>query len=122
MLDSSCGYGNQDTYFANFHNSDSYPIDIIFLKSHERTEQLYKSNLAPGENYVQEAYFNHQWMFKRTSSNHYLIAKANGIESDVFEGCQFEAKRNEYLVVTIFSGNENKGMLKLSMVSIILLV
>ena len=68
-------------------------------------ESVVKSNLSPGAKFGQITFFTHPYIFKRSSSKDRLIAKANGITDEVFEGYYFKAKPNEKISVTISHGN-----------------
>ena len=48
-----------------------------------------------------ETSFTHQWIFRRSDSKQYLKANGNGRTAQIFEGCRFQAKPNQRLIVTI---------------------
>jgi len=101
--DSTCKLGKQDRFQVAFHNKASYPIDIIW-KTDSGKEKLMKSKLAPGSKIVFGSYSTHRWFFKRSSSNDRLLANANGITEEFFEGCHFKASTKDRLIVIISDG------------------
>ena len=104
---STCKIGKQDQFEVSFHNTANYPIDIIW-ETDTGKNKLMKSKLAPNSRIVFATYSTHQWIFKRSSSNYRLLANANGITEEFFEGCHFKAKPKERIIVTISNGNVNK--------------
>ena len=88
----------------SFHNTDNFPIDIIWITDNGK-EKLMKSKLPPGAKIVFGTYSTHRWIFKKSSSNDRLLAKANGITDEFFEGCHFNANPKTRVIVTISSGN-----------------
>ena len=64
-----------------------------------------KSKLAPGAKTKFDTNFKDQWIFKRSSSKDRVLADANEITDDYFEGCHFKAKPNERITVELFNGN-----------------
>ena len=104
---STCKIGEQDQFEVSFHNRANYPIDIIW-KTDTGKEKLMKSKLASGAKIVFVTYSTHRWIFKKSSSNDRLLANANGITDEFFEGCHFKANPNERIIVTISNGNLNQ--------------
>ena len=68
-------------------------------------EQLIKSRIEPEAEYSHEAYFDQNFVFKRSKSHQRLKANANGVTADVFEGCHFMAKQGRLILVNISGGN-----------------
>ena len=91
-------------FFVKFHNSDRHPIDI---KTYDRewNEGTLKSKLGPEEEFSHETYFTQNFLFKRSETKDRLKATANGVTSEVFEGCRFGAEPGRLLFVNIISGN-----------------
>ena len=106
MIDSRCFFEDEDYYNVTFYNSNKHPINVIWI-THEGKEKIYKSKLAPASNFSIITYFTHQWIFKDSIARYPLIANANGIVDDVFEGCNFKARFNQPLLVTVSNGNVN---------------
>ena len=104
MIDSRCFFEDDDYYHVTFYNSDKHPIDVIWI-DHDGKEKTYKSKLAPASNFTIITFFTHQWIFKDSMSRDSLIAKANGIVDNVFEGCHFKARFNQPILVTVSNGN-----------------
>ena len=75
-------------YTAIFKNDLPYPVDVIWMNN-EQEEVVYKSNLAPGEEFAQVTYFEHEWIFKQSGTNNRLFAEAQGMKGETFEGCHF---------------------------------
>ena len=100
-----CLYDESDMFFAKFHNLDEYSIDII--KYDERWNQnLIKSRLDPNDEYSHEAYFAQNFLFKRSDTKDRLKASANGVTSEVFEGCRYRADAGRLILVNILGGNK----------------
>ena len=104
LIDYRCFFEDVDSYHATFYNSHKHPIDVIWI-TYDGKEKTYKSKLAPASNFSIDTYFTHQWIFKDSMSKDPLIANANGIVDDVFEGCQFKAQLNQPILVTVSNGN-----------------
>ena len=68
-------------------------------------EQLIKSKIEPEAEYSHEAYFEQNFVFKRSENYQRLKANANGITADVFEGCHFKAKQGRLILVNVSGGN-----------------
>ena len=68
-------------------------------------EQLIKPRIEPEAEYSHEAYFDQNFVFKRSENHQRLRASANGVTADAFEGCHFKAKQGRLILVTIFGGN-----------------
>ena len=60
-----------------------------------------KSRLIPDNEMTVQTTFTRMWKFRRSDSKEYLKASGNGMIAQVFEGCRFQAKPNERLLVTI---------------------
>ena len=103
MLGSTCNFGLQDQYQVIFYNSAKFSIDVIW-KNYPGNENLIMSKLAPGDEIAFATYFTHEWIFKSSFSNNRLLANANGITEDYFEGCHFKVEPKEHITVTLFTG------------------
>ena len=99
-----------------FHNSWPYPVDVFWLPCNEK-EELYKSNLEYGEEYDQHTYFDDEWIFKQSNTNIRLLAGANGLTEDIFEGNGFGAQINSVIRVEIV-GFQVEGNARFNMLSI----
>ena len=62
-------------------------------------------NITSGSQGVQNTYFNHTWLFRKSGSNVPLLAFANDLKGERFEGCKFKARLSEEIIVTIFESN-----------------
>ena len=103
MLD-SCKHGKNDKFFVKFHNSDKYPIDVLQYDENWN-EKIVKSKIKPENEFTYETVFLQNFLFKRADTDKRLKASSNGMISDVFEGCRFEAKAGRLIDVKIFYGN-----------------
>ena len=104
MIDPRCFFEDIDFYHVTFYNSHKHPIDVIWITD-DGKERIYKSKLPPASNFSIDTYFTHRWVFNDSMSKDPLIASANGIVDDVFEGCQFKARFNQPILVTVSNGN-----------------
>ena len=103
MLD-SCKHGKNDEFSVKFYNSDKYPIDVLQYDENWN-EKVVKAKINPENEFTYETVFSQNFLFKRTDTEKRLKASSNGIISDVFEGCRFEAKAGRLIDVKIFYGN-----------------
>ena len=99
----ACGNGERNRYFATFHNSDRYPIDVIWMDSNG-AENVMKSKLDPQNEFTNETYFRQSWKFRRSANKEILMVQANEVEGKSFEGCQFQADADEIIRVRISGG------------------
>ena len=85
---------------------DKYDIDV---KEYDRNwdEQLIKSRITPGDDYTREVNFTQSFFFKRSDYDERLKATANGMTSNVFQGCRYQAKEGRLLSVDVFNGNQS---------------
>ena len=86
-----------------FRNADEYPVDIKRYNENWN-EELVRSQLNPEQESTYETDFSSKWLFKRSDTAHRLQAGANGVTSQVFDGCRFKAKPGRFLRVTILAG------------------
>ena len=103
MLD-SCKHGKKDKFSAKFHNSDKHPIDILQYDENWN-EKIVKSKINPENEFTYETVYSQNFLFKRTNTEKRLKASSNGIVSDVFEGCRFDANPGRLVNVKISYGN-----------------
>ena len=68
-------------------------------------EETIKLKIDPGQEFPYEAYFSQNFFFKRSDTDKRLKASSNGMTSEVFEGCRFEAKAGRLIYVEISNGN-----------------
>ena len=93
-----------DIFSVSFRNSDKYPIDIMQYDQ-SWNEETVKLKTDPGQEFPYEAYFSQNFFFKRSDTDKRLKASSNGMTSEVFEGCRFEAKAGRLIYVEISNGN-----------------
>ena len=87
-----------------FHNLDNYDIDVKEYDSNWN-EKLIKSRIRPGGEHTLEVNFTQSFFFRRSDYDKRLKATANGVISDVFQGCRYQAKKGRLLSVEISSGS-----------------
>ena len=85
------------------YNSLPYPIDVVWL-NYEGKEVVYKSNLAPREEYTQSTFFTHPWIFKVSGEDTRLEVSSNGITEETFEGSMFRAEVNSTIHIELSKG------------------
>ena len=73
---------------AIFFNLAKSPIDIIWVDD-RGIEQVFESNLAPGEEYRQGTYRNHSWIFRLANTEIRANATANGFTKTFFQASIF---------------------------------
>ena len=74
-------------------------------------EKVIKLKIEPKDEYSHEAYFTQNFIFKRSGTGKRLTANANGVTSQVFEGCRFKAEKYRIILVDISGGtliNKNR--------------
>ena len=104
VLTDSCSNGQNNVFTVRFLNLDNYEIDI---KEYDNNwnEKTIKSRIPPGDDHTLEVNFTQRFFFKRSDYDKRLKATANGVTSDVFQGCRYQAMKGRFLSVDISSGN-----------------
>ena len=104
ILTDSCSNSDNSVFTVRFHNLDDYEIDIKEYDNYWN-EKIIKSRIPPGDDHTLEVNFTQRFFFKRSDYDKRLKATANGVTSDVFQGCRYQAMKGRFLSVDISSGN-----------------
>ena len=106
ILTDSCSNRENSVFTVRFHNLDNYEIDI---KEYDNNwnEKIIKARIQPGDDHTLEVNFTQRFFFKRSDYDKRLKATANGVTSNVFQGCRYQAKEGRLLSVDIISGNQS---------------
>ena len=93
------------SFFVTFRNDDGHPLDILRYDQSWNEEVVVKERLDPGIDFPHVAYFNQNFIFKRSDTKDRLKAFSNGVTAIVFEGCRFNMHAGTGSLVIISSGN-----------------
>ena len=103
IFSDSCTFKESDKFYVTFHNSYVHPIDIKRLYPNEK---LQRTKLLPQNEVTVQTKFTHVWAFMRSETQKRLMVTGNGVKSQNFEGCKYQAKPNDLITVNIFGGKK----------------
>ena len=81
-------------------------MHAIDIKQLYPSEKLQRKRLQPENEVTVQTKFTHVWAFMRSETQERLMVTGNGVLSQNFEGCKYNAKPNELITVNIIAGKK----------------